>query len=260
MKHTVLLGPREGVGIVARHDRVLGEYVAPGDSLLTIRFDGADDEPILSDRHGVVFKWAVLPGEAVEAGEPLVILAGTSPDSVPPEREVPADTAAVARHHVASWRTAPHVATVVRVSLSEVLRLAEKAGCGPLPFLIAGIAAALRAHPAFNRGDSIRLAVGSALLVDADRQSVLQLSRALDRPEPVERASFTITDLSDTGIVMQTPILRQPQVGHLTIGAIADEHVHLTLVHDARIATEAEAAGFLATVRQNIEQANFLFV
>lgn len=259
MKHTILLGAQDSVGIVARHDKVLGEYVAPGEVLLTLRFDGVE-VPITSDRHGVVFKWAVLPGDTVEAGEPLVILAGASGEPATKELEVQGDTEAIARHHVAAWRTAPHVSTVTRVSLTEVLRLSEKAGCSPLPFLLAAIAAGLHTHPAFNRGQSIRLAVGECLVADADRQSVLQLARILDSAVPVEQASFTITDLSETGILMQTPILRQPLFGHLTIGAITDSAVYLTLVHDARVATEADAAVFLATVRQNIEHANFLFV
>lgn len=259
MKHTVLLGAQDSVGIVARHDKVLGEYVAPGEVLLTLRFDGAE-VPITSDRHGVVFKWAVLPGDAVEAGEPLVILAGASGEPATKELEVQEDAEAIARHHIASWRTAPHVSTVTRVSLAEVLRLSEKAGCGPLPFLLAAIAAGLRAHPTFNRGESIRLAVGERLVADADRQSVLQVARVLESAVPVEHASFTITDISETGILMQTPILRQPLFGHLTIGGIADGAAYLTLVHDARMATEGEAAAFLATVRQNIELANFLFV
>ncbi|MGC4046914.1 MAG: 2-oxo acid dehydrogenase subunit E2 [Armatimonas sp.] len=259
MKHTLLLGPHPNVGIVARHNKVLGEYVAPGETLLTLRFDG-EEEPIASDRHGVIYKWAVLPGDAVEAGEPLVILAGASEAPVANQSEIVADTAAVARHHVASWRTAPHVSTMTRVSLSEVLRLSEKAGCGPLPFLLAAVAAGLRTHPALNLGESIRLAVGERLVADADRVSVLQLARTLESALPIEQASFTVTDLSGTGILMQTPILRQPQVGHLTIGAVADGAIYLTLVHDARAATEGEAAAFLEAVRQNIERANFLFV
>jgi pyruvate/2-oxoglutarate dehydrogenase complex dihydrolipoamide acyltransferase (E2) component len=257
MKHTVLLGPREGVGIVAAHAKTLGEYVAPGETLVTVRIDGVE-EPVLADRHGVVFRWMVLPGDAIEAGEPLVVLTGTT--EVPPALPPLPDPDAVARHHATSWRLAPHVSTVAAARLGEVARLAESAGCTLLPFVVASVAAALRAHPRFNVGNEVRLGVGDSVLVDADRRSVLQLARALETGEPGERASFTITDLSASGALLQNPILRQPQVGHLAVGAPDGGRVYLTLVHDARAATEAEAAAFLCAIRSHIESADFLFV
>ena len=92
VKHTILLEALDGdiatVGVVAAWGKNLGEYVGPGDTLLTVRF-GEREVEIPADRHGVVFKWAALPGETVEPGEPLVVLSGVAFPEVPPTPPAP---------------------------------------------------------------------------------------------------------------------------------------------------------------------------
>ena len=284
MKHAVLLGDPGGgaVGIAGEWLKTLGEYVAEGDALITVRF-GERVETIRSDRHGVLSKLGVLPGETVEAGEPLAVLSGVAarPLFMPPAAApLPPGTSlaltpleiALARHDAASVRSAPHIVTVIGVDLSETLRLAERASCAPLAFLVAAVASALREHPRFNAvrmGDDalhllsgIHLAVGENLIRDADKRSVLQLARELTAGERGEGATFTVTDLSDSGVLWQAPILRQPQTGHLSVGAVDSKsgRVHLCLAHDVRVASGRAAAEFLGSVRARLENADFLFV
>ncbi len=280
VKHTVLLPPRsdgsDAVGIVAALNREPGEYVGAGEPLLVVRFDGIE-EFVLSDRHGVLFRWSVLPGDALQPGEPVAVLSGVvSPALVfAPQPPVLGEIVGfsqtwgpggretgerIARHHVGSWRAAPHVPCVARVDLSETLRLAQKARCAPLAFLLAATASALAQHPRFNVGPDVRLAVGEILIADADKKSVLQLARECTSGAGGEGASFTLTDLTASGVLTLAPILRQPQVGHLVFGAIVGSEIHLTLVHDARIATELHAAEFLTEIKRNLEAAHFLFV
>ncbi len=273
VKHTVLLPPRsdgsDAVGIVAALNREPGEYVGAGEPLLVVRFDGIE-EVVLSDRHGVLFRWFVLPGDALQPGEPIAVLSGATIALPTPHSPLPLLPGArgqdleggetIARHHVGSWRAAPHVSSVARVDLSETLRLAEKARCAPLAFLLAATASALAQHPRFNVGPEVHLSVGDALIASADKKSVLQLARECVAGAGGEGASFTVTDLTETGVQAMAPILRQPQVGHLALGAILGTEIHLTLVHDARIATELQAAEFLSEIKRNLEAAHFLFV
>ena len=286
VKHTILLAAPNGdsvaVGVVVAWEKNLGEYVGPGDALLTVRF-GEREAAIPSDRHGVIFKWAALPGETVEPGEPLVVLSGVAsaeagPRAPAPVPALPPGTTvslterekALARHEASSLRAAPHVTTLAWADLSETLRLAEKARCAPLAFIVASVAAALRQHPRFNArrvGDdalhlleNIHLAVGEQVLRDADKRSVLQLARELDAAGWCEGSTFTVTDLTGSGVAFQTPALRQPQVGILTVGAAEGDRLPLALTHDARVADGAAAAAFLNAVRRHLEEAQFLFV
>jgi pyruvate dehydrogenase E2 component (dihydrolipoamide acetyltransferase) len=128
----------------------------------------------------------------------------------------------------------------------------------------------------------ITLAGQRAFLVptifDADRKSLGQIARevheatakvgagALTPPE-LAGGTFTIVSLGAFGIDEFTAIITPPQAALLTVGALkkrpaVDEHgrvvarerLQLTLVADQRILYAAEAAGFLARVRQLLEQ------
>ena len=286
VKHTILLEAPDGdssvVGVVAAWGKNLGEYVGPGDALLTVRF-GEREVEIPADRHGVVFKWAALPGETVEPGEPLVVLSGVAFPEVPSREpaslpalppgttvELSEREKALARHDGSSYRAAPHVTTLAYADLTETLRLVEKARCAPLAFIVASVAAALRQHLRFNAMrvgddavhliDEIRLAVGERVLRDADKRSVLQIARELDAAGWSDGSTFTLIDLSELGVEFQTPVIRQPQVGILTIGAPDGNRLPLALTHDARIADGNAAAAFLSAVRRHLEEAQFLFV
>ncbi|MBB6050299.1 2-oxo acid dehydrogenase subunit E2 [Armatimonas rosea] len=282
MKFTVL-AEHEGVATVAGWERSIGQFVAQGEPLLRLRKTDGTELSLVSPVYGVLFKKAVLEAEAVEAGEPLAVLAGVTevkttsapePDYVPvgPEtRLLPTEREQqIARHHAAALALVPHQYTTLAVHLTEVQRLQEKTGAPRVAFFLAAVAAALKAHPRCNAAwlapDDIRLRQDIhvclpqpdgtfPVIVDADRQSVLALARALEAPHnlPPTQATFTLT-LGEA--LTQTPILHTPQTAHLYLGSTGV----LTLAHDPRVVDSFAATAFLKEVQRNLEETRFLFI
>lgn len=283
MKYTVL-ADHTGAATVTGWEKAIGQFVGRGELLLTLHNTDGAELSIFSPTYGVLFKRAVLTGEAVEAGEPLAVLAGVTETQVrepdpeesylpvgPEERYTPSPRwQRLAQHHAASLTLAPHLYTSLSVELTEVRRLQAKTEAPLAAFASAAVAAALRAFPLFNAAwlapDDVRLrhTIHIALpqpdgtfpvLLDADKQSVMALARALALPAqlPQRGATFTLT-LGEAQT--QTPILHQPQSGHLYLGATGT----LCLAHDARVADGFAATAFLQAIRSGLEEAQFLFV
>ncbi|MGH3714826.1 MAG: 2-oxoglutarate dehydrogenase, E2 component, dihydrolipoamide succinyltransferase, partial [Micromonosporaceae bacterium] len=93
-------------------------------------------------------------------------------------------------------------------------------------------------------------------------------------PDEISGATFTVTNTGSRGALFDTPIVPQPQVAMLGTGAVVkravvvdDEHlgeiivprsmVYLALSYDHRLVDGADAARFLATVKERLEAANF---
>ena len=282
MKFTVL-AEHEGVATVAGWERAIGQFVALNEPLLRLRKSDGTEFVIVAPVYGVLFKKAVLEAEAVEAGEPLAVLAGVTetktlnapePDYIPvgPEtRYTPTQSELrLAQHHAAALALVPHQYTSLAANLTEVHRLQEKSGATLSAFFVAAVTAALKAHPRFNAAwladEEIRLRENINIclpqpggtfpvLYDADKQSVLALSRALENlvTLPTRGATFTLT-VGEA--VSQTPILHTPQSAHLYIGSTGT----LTLAHDPRIADSFAATAFLKEIQRNLEETRFLFV
>ena len=138
MKFTVI-AEHEGVATVASWEKAIGQFVALNEPLLRLRKSDGTELVIAAPVYGVLFKKAVLEAEAVEAGEPLAVLAGvtetkthTAPetDYVPigPEtRYTPTENEQhLARHHAAALALVPHQYTSLTVDLTETRRLQEK--------------------------------------------------------------------------------------------------------------------------------------
>ncbi|WP_309711965.1 2-oxo acid dehydrogenase subunit E2 [Armatimonas sp.] len=282
MKFTVI-AEHEGVATVAGWEKAIGQFVALNEPLLRLRKSDGTEFPIVAPVYGVLFKKAVLEAEAVEAGEPLAVLAGVTetkihtapePDYVPvgsETRYTPTEREqSLAHHHAAALSLVPHQYTTISANLTETQRLQEKSGATLSAFFIAAVAAALKAHPRFNAAwladDEIRLreniniclpqpSGAFPVLCDADKKSILALSRELESPEllPTHGATFTLT-VGEA--VSQTPILHTPQAAHLYIGCTGT----LTLAHDPRIADGFAATKFLREIQRNLEETRFLFV
>jgi pyruvate dehydrogenase E2 component (dihydrolipoamide acetyltransferase) len=127
----------------------------------------------------------------------------------------------------------------------------------------------------------IAVATDSGLLVptlrDADRLPLAELSRrARDlaerarahrlRPDELDGGTFTITNIGMYGVTSFTPIINQPQVGILGIGAIEDrlaldaaglpvarKALHLSFTFDHRALDGAEASSFIKAVKDLVE-------
>jgi 2-oxoglutarate dehydrogenase E2 component (dihydrolipoamide succinyltransferase) len=208
----------------------------------------------------------------------------------------------IAEHMIVSRRTSAHVYSVFEVNYSRVddIRKARKADYDQrgvkLTFtsFIAKVAIdALRRHPVINAsidGDNvvykrdinlgIAVALENGLIVPvvkhADELNLLGLSRAIsdvaDRarakklnPDEVHGGTFTITNPGNFGAQFGLPIINQPQVAILGVGAIEKRPVviddmigirlmgHLTLGYDHRLVDGAVADQFMADVKKGIE-------
>jgi 2-oxoglutarate dehydrogenase E2 component (dihydrolipoamide succinyltransferase) len=93
-------------------------------------------------------------------------------------------------------------------------------------------------------------------------------------PDELGGGTFTITNTGSRGALFDTPIINQPQVGILGTGAVVRRPVvvqdpdlgevvtvrsmaYLALTYDHRIVDGADAARFLVTVKDRLEQGDF---
>jgi pyruvate dehydrogenase E2 component (dihydrolipoyllysine-residue acetyltransferase) len=214
----------------------------------------------------------------------------------------------ISEHMVASRRTSAHVTSFFEVDFTRVARIRaahraefERTTGGKLtflPFVVKVVVDGLRAFPVLNssvRGNQViyrkQYNVGIAVALDwglivpviknADNLSVTGLARALSDlaerarlkrldPSEVQGGTFTITNPGVFGSLMGTPIINQPQVGILGLGAIEKRPkvirgpegedviairtcAYLSLSFDHRIVDGADADKFLAFVKQGIE-------
>jgi 2-oxoglutarate dehydrogenase E2 component (dihydrolipoamide succinyltransferase) len=208
----------------------------------------------------------------------------------------------IAEHMIASQRTSAHVYSVVEADFQKVARLrdAKKAEYEALgvrltymAFIARAAVEALRAVPIVNSsvdGDKIvykkDINVGIAVALDwgllvpvirnADEKNLLGLSRAIAdlaerarskklKPEEVQDGTFTITNPGSLGTLLGMPIINQPQVAILGVGAVEKRPVviddaiairhraYLTLGYDHRVIDGAVADRFLSEVKRAIE-------
>jgi pyruvate dehydrogenase E2 component (dihydrolipoamide acetyltransferase) len=208
----------------------------------------------------------------------------------------------IAEHMVLSKRTSAHVHSVFEMDFSRVARIreakkAEYERLGVkltyLPFIIKAACDALRAIPVVNAsidGENIiyrkDINIGIAVALDwglivpvirnADERNILGLSRAVVdlstrarakqlKPEEVQGGTFTITNPGVFGALFGMPVINQPQVAILGIGAIEKRPVviddaiairpmaYLSLGYDHRLIDGAVADQFMSVVKQRIE-------
>jgi 2-oxoglutarate dehydrogenase E2 component (dihydrolipoamide succinyltransferase) len=208
----------------------------------------------------------------------------------------------IAEHMVLSARTSPHVYSVYEVNFERVSTLREKykaqfetagAKLTYTGFIAKVIVDALRQFPAVNAsidGDNIvykkdinlgiAVALDQGLIVpvirNADEKNLLGLSRAINdlaararskklNPDDVQAGTFTITNPGIFGALYGLPLINQPQVAILGVGAIEKRAIvvedaiairrmcHLTLGYDHRLIDGADAGRFLTFVKDRLE-------
>jgi pyruvate dehydrogenase E2 component (dihydrolipoamide acetyltransferase) len=209
----------------------------------------------------------------------------------------------IAEHMVLSAQTSPHVYSVYEVNFGRIAALRDKrrsdyeaagARLTYTAFIAKVIVDALRQFPMVNAsidGDNIlykkdinlgiAVALDNGLIVpvirNADEKNLLGLSRAINdladrarskklNPEEVQHGTFTITNPGIFGALYGLPLINQPQVAILGVGAIEKRPVviddaigirpmcHLTLGHDHRLIDGAEAGRFLSFVKERLER------
>jgi 2-oxoglutarate dehydrogenase E2 component (dihydrolipoamide succinyltransferase) len=208
----------------------------------------------------------------------------------------------IAEHMITSRRTSAHVHSVFEVNFGQIEKIRqakkaeyERAGAKLtyLSFILKAAVDALRAVPVINAsvdGESIvyhkQVNVGIAVALDwglivpvvknADEKNLLGLSRAVAdlanrarnkqlKPDEVSGGTFTITNPGVFGALFGMPIISQPQVAILGIGAvekrpvviddaIAIRHMaYLSLGYDHRIIDGAVADQFMSLLKHALE-------
>jgi len=213
-----------------------------------------------------------------------------------------------ADHMVMSKRVSAHVASFFEVDFTRVAQLRGKAkqsyaehgvNLTFLAFIAKACAENLRQHPVVNAavsGDStiyradvnigIAVALDWGLIVPvikhADELSLIGIARAINDlgerartkkllPDDIQRGTFTITNPGGFGPFAGIPIINQPQVAILGVGAIekrakvvtaadgADSIAirtmgMLTMSYDHRVVDGADADKFLADVKRLLQE------
>ena len=200
----------------------------------------------------------------------------------------------IAERMVKSRHTSAHVVTVFEADFSAVAKIRETQPLTYLPFVIHAVARAIRDFPVLNSswGETgiiqkrdihvgIAVALEEGLLVPvvkhADRKRLTQLGHEVTdlaerartkklNPEEVQGGTFTITNHGGFGSLLSTPIIHQPQIAILGVGAVQKRTVvineaiairpmaYLSLSFDHRVIDGATADGFMKKVKSYIEQ------
>jgi len=209
----------------------------------------------------------------------------------------------ISEHMVFSRNTSVHVTTVHKADMTKVAKLRDKLkgtfqaqygfGLTFLPFVARAAVAALREFPIVNASIEgtniiyhrdinlgIAVALENGLIVpvirNADEKNIVGLQRSIVdlaararsrqlRPEEVSGGTFSITNFGSFGSIFATPVINQPQVAILGVGAVQKEPVvvedaiairstaYLALTFDHRLIDGALADQFTAKVKSILE-------
>ena len=209
----------------------------------------------------------------------------------------------IAEHMISSRRTSAHVTSVFEVDMTAVVGIKEENAekfahregfkLSLTPFFVKGVVDTLKDFPILNASmagndivykKDINLGVAVALdwglivpvirraqqktLVGLARE-VADLSRRARQkqlsPDEVQGGTFTLTNPGVFGSLIGTPIINQPQVAILCVGAVTKRAVvindaiairsmaYLSLTFDHRLIDGAVADRFLAGLRDRLE-------
>jgi len=209
----------------------------------------------------------------------------------------------IAEHMVASKRVSAHVYSVDEIDMTKIASLRAKAKdefekryetkLTFMPFFVKAAVAGLRAYPTLNAsldGTNIvlhkEINIGIAVALDwgllvpvvknADEKNILGIQRTMNdlaerarskklKPEEVQEGTFSITNPGVFGGLFGLPVISQPNVGILGLGAIEKRPVvindsiairsmcYVTLSYDHRVVDGAIAHQFLHKVKETLE-------
>lgn len=211
----------------------------------------------------------------------------------------------IAEHMVKSEATSVHVTTVHKVDMTKIVKLRSKVkdefqtrygfGLTFLPFIARATVEALKAFPLLNasiEGDNVifhnEINLGIAVALDgglglivpviqhADEMNIVGLQRGIVdlanrargkqlKPQEISGGTFALTNFGSFGSIFATPIINQPNVGILGIGAIEKVPVviddmiairsvaHLALTFDHRLVDGALADQFCQKIKSILE-------
>ena len=218
----------------------------------------------------------------------------------------------IAERMINSLSTSAQLTTVVEVDVTRVAALRARAKddfltrngtrLTFLPFFVAAATEALKAHPKLNATidgkdvtyhdvEHVGIAVDTprGLLVPVVRNAgdlnIPGLARRINdlaartrenkvNPDELSGSTFTITNTGSGGALFDTPIINQPEVAILGLGAIQKQPrvvkdadggdviairsvCYLSLSYDHRLVDGADAARYLMAVKRRLEEGDF---
>lgn len=218
----------------------------------------------------------------------------------------------IAARMVESLQISAQLTTVIEVDVTKIARLRDKAKASFearegvklsfLPFFAVAACEALKQHPGLNssvEGDQITYhgAEHLGVAVDTERGLLVPVihnagdlnmggiarkisdlaARTRDNkvtPDELGGGTFTLTNTGSRGALFDTPIINQPQVAILGLGAVVKRPmvvrgedggetiairsmVYLALSYDHRVVDGADAARFLVTLKERLEGGAF---
>lgn len=209
----------------------------------------------------------------------------------------------IAEHMVASKRVSAHVYSVDEIDMTKVAALRAKSKdefekryetkLTFMPFFVKAAVVGLRSFPTLNAsldGTNVvlhkEINIGIAVALDwgllvpvvknADEKNILGIQRTMNdlaerarskklKPEEVQEGTFSITNPGVFGGLFGLPVISQPNVGILGLGAIEKRPVvindsiairsmcYVTLSYDHRVVDGAIAHQFLHKVKETLE-------
>jgi len=212
----------------------------------------------------------------------------------------------IAEHMVASKRVSPHVYSIDEADMTRIAKIRERSKAAFeakygtkltfMPFFVRACVEGLRAFPTVNAsadGTTVvlhrEINVGIAVALDwglivpvlknSEEKNFLGLARGINdvaerarakklKPEEVQEGTFSITNPGVYGGLMGLPVINQPNVAILGIGAIQKRPmviddaiavrsmVYLTLSYDHRVVDGAIAHQFVGKVKAYLEAWN----
>jgi len=218
----------------------------------------------------------------------------------------------IATRMVESLQISAQLTTVIEVDVTKIARLRDRAKStfearegvklSYLPFFAVSVCEALKQHPVLNssvEGDQITYHGSEHLgiAVDTERGLLVPVisnagdlniggiarkiadlaARTRDNkvtPDELGGGTFTLTNTGSRGALFDTPIINQPQVAILGLGAVVKRPmvvrgedggetiairsmVYLGLSYDHRVVDGADAARFLVTLKERLEGGAF---
>ncbi len=215
----------------------------------------------------------------------------------------------IADHMVMSKQTSPHVTSYVEIDVTPIVQWRDKVK-GPFekkyyekitftPIFIQAVARAIADFPMINisvdgtkliRKKDINIGMAAALpsgnlivpvIKNADMLNLVGLTKSVNdlanraranqlKPDEIQNGTFTLTNVGTFGNVMGTPIINQPQVAIMAVGAIRKkpavveteygdviairQMMFLSLSYDHRVVDGSLGGSFLRRVGDYLER------
>ncbi len=214
----------------------------------------------------------------------------------------------IADHMVNSAKIAPHVCSIVEADVTNIVNWRNKnkaefekregTKITFTPIFVEAVTKAIRDFPMINisvngtqiiKKKNINIGIAAALpsgnlivpvIKNADQLNLVGISKSVNdladrarsnklKPDETQEGTFTITNIGSFGNIMGTPIINQPQVAILAIGAITKKpavieteygdviairhQLYLSLSYDHRVVDGALGGMFLRRIADNLE-------